>query len=369
MINQINLLNTKFDNIDIITQYIEFINANKLPQDTERSEVYYEVHHILPKSLFPEYEYEPTNLVKLKLYDHFVAHYIIAKTKNPKMLYAFNMMNRAKTSMNDSQLDSAAKMYEELKSEFVEVVREQALNRPPMSKETKGKIGKATKDTVQILGQRISQEEYHSNPEKYVHHMSGTNHSEETEQKMSENGIKGKVCFHHIKTLETRYEDESFSEPMWKQGNPIQSVLAKERFTNQLHWTNIVTGEGTRAKVSPGPDWIQKRANFKNAFSGKSMMVDIRTGEKVLIDKSDLEIHHCVHNKVIIETPTSIIVDIVKHINDLGLNVGRAEFISYIMKRNSVPKKYLLTLSKNNLSGYKITNPKSLTYPHSKEIL
>lgn len=110
MLNFNELLSTVFTDVKIITEYIDYILKNKLSNTTKRTDHYYEIHHILPRSLFPEYEYEPDNLVKLSPYDHFVVHYIIAKTKNPKMLYAFNMMNRAKSSMADDQLDEAAKI-------------------------------------------------------------------------------------------------------------------------------------------------------------------------------------------------------------------------------------------------------------------
>ena len=171
----------------------------------------------------------------------------------------------------------------------------------------------------------------------------------------------------HEETL-VPFEDESFSDPMWKQGNPVQSVLAQERFKNQLHWTNKVTGETARSETCPGENWIQKRSNFKNAFEGKSMMFDIRTGEKVLVDKSELQTYHCIWNKVIIETESLLIVDVCKHIHDLGLSIGRAEFINYL-KGNSIPKSHIHSLAKIDFSGYSITNPKTLTYPHFKEII
>ncbi|AWY10344.1 mobile endonuclease [Acinetobacter phage AM101] len=374
MNNAIELLNTKFNNLDIVNQYVDFINANKLPQDTDRSDVHYEVHHILPKSLFPEYEYEPTNLVKLKLYDHYVAHYIIAKTKDPKMLYAFNMMSRAKKAMTDDQLAEAAEMYAEHKQEFIEMVREQALQRPPMAQETRDKLrdygqGKVIATNADTgVRTRIAQEEYYANPEKYVHHMTGTHHSEETKQKMSENGIKGKVCYYNIKTLETRYEDESFAHPEWLRGNPVQAALAHERFKDMLHWTNTVTGESTRSTTCPGENWIQKRTNFKNAFEGKAMMFDIRTGEKVLIDKDDIKNYHKVWNSVLVESDTQIFSSIELFIKSIGVDVKKFEFCQY-MKGKAIPKKYSEQLDKIDLSAYKVTNAKSLKYPHNKEII
>lgn len=51
-----------------------------------------EFHHILPRSLFPEFEKLKDNLVELSTYDHMEAHECLAKTLEPKMIYAFNFM-------------------------------------------------------------------------------------------------------------------------------------------------------------------------------------------------------------------------------------------------------------------------------------
>lgn len=348
MLNFNELLSTVFTDAKIVTEYVNYIFKNKLSNATKRTDCYYEVHHILPRSLFPEYEYEPDNLVKLSLYDHFVAHYIIAKTKNPKMLYAFNMMNRTKGSMSDDQLDEAAKMYESLKQDFVEVVREQALNRPPMSQKTRQKLINEFKGTVNVvnintgIGQRITKEEYYSNPDKYVHHMTGKTHSQETKQKMSNNGIKDKVVFHNIKTLELRYEPEDFSHPEWIKGNPIQSVVAKERFKGMLHWTNTITGESTRAQTCPGKDWVQKRT-FNNAFDGKAVLLDLRTGKKGLYAEGEIKPWTVVHNKVIIVSDDKVYTNRNKLAEDIGLKPTDANgnsVVNYLLGK-SVPKSFL----------------------------
>ena len=151
--NFIQLLNTKFDNESVIKEYVDYIQNNKLANDTVKSDTMYEVHHVLPESLFEEYRYEPTNLVKLTLYDHLVVHYILAKTGNSKMLFAFNMMSRVRHSgiLTDEQLDEVAKMYSELRKDISANVSAMRLANPSiMTDAGKAVISKFTKNNVVV---------------------------------------------------------------------------------------------------------------------------------------------------------------------------------------------------------------------------
>lgn len=38
-----------------------------------------EVHHIKPKSVYPEYEFDKSNIVRLTDREHFIAHLLLAK--------------------------------------------------------------------------------------------------------------------------------------------------------------------------------------------------------------------------------------------------------------------------------------------------
>lgn len=70
---------------DLYDDYIKVINTKPMATYTEK-------HHILPKSIFPEFENDPENLVELDFMDHLKAHEILTKTKEPKMYFAFFMM-------------------------------------------------------------------------------------------------------------------------------------------------------------------------------------------------------------------------------------------------------------------------------------
>jgi hypothetical protein len=90
--------------------------------------VYTEKHHILPKSLYPEYSKNKDNLVKLTAREHFICHWLLTKIiNNPKTIYAFQMLIPNKTSNRYRPKSSI--VYENLKKKF--------------SKNNKGSVGKA----------------------------------------------------------------------------------------------------------------------------------------------------------------------------------------------------------------------------------
>lgn len=73
-----------------LKRYIKLINYYKNIQNEIIEK--YEIHHILPKSLFPEYKNTKENLIKLPYRVHYLAHFMLAKIFHDKMIYAFNSM-------------------------------------------------------------------------------------------------------------------------------------------------------------------------------------------------------------------------------------------------------------------------------------
>lgn len=87
-------LTKKSRNSHNLNRYINFIlHCIKLGND--RSD-YYEKHHILPSSLFPEYSKftdAPWNIIKLTAREHYLCHWMLAKCIGGKMWYAFSAMS------------------------------------------------------------------------------------------------------------------------------------------------------------------------------------------------------------------------------------------------------------------------------------
>lgn len=117
----INLLQnyfTGFENINhhYLNRYINFTLYYKYKNRNLNQN--YELHHILPRSIFPEYERDKNNLIRLKPREHFIFHLILTRifnNKNRELLCAFNTMNVTKNPRYNSTKN---KWYEKERSEW-----------------------------------------------------------------------------------------------------------------------------------------------------------------------------------------------------------------------------------------------------------
>lgn len=107
-------------------KYNELIEFRKNNPPEEGA--YIEHHHIIPKSIAPELEKDPSNIVALTGKEHLKAHYFLALAMKEegdknyrKMLYAIRMMKMqiVKNSiLTDDELDAIAEIYEKAKKRF-----------------------------------------------------------------------------------------------------------------------------------------------------------------------------------------------------------------------------------------------------------
>lgn len=106
---------------------------------------YYERHHILPKSLFPEYIHEHWNLVLLTPQEHLLCHQLLIKMTKGKayrsMLFAYWCMT-VRVNKHMERVIISATEYEKLRIEFSKA---QQLGKKPCSESTKLKISQANK--------------------------------------------------------------------------------------------------------------------------------------------------------------------------------------------------------------------------------
>ena len=98
-------------------------------------------HHILPKSIFPEFsnlKMYPWNCKILSPRAHYIAHYILSKAYGNKMLYAFNMLsNSCNAKINSRLYESAKREYSYMLSKFM------STNNPMFNEETRDKVSKS----------------------------------------------------------------------------------------------------------------------------------------------------------------------------------------------------------------------------------
>ena len=101
--------------------WYESIIRNSIYEDRIKGDIFYENHHILPKSM--NGSDENYNLVLLTPKEHYICHHLLTKftteTHNISMTRAFFMMN----SMSGIKVSS--KIYEKLKTEYAKIMSEQ----------------------------------------------------------------------------------------------------------------------------------------------------------------------------------------------------------------------------------------------------
>jgi hypothetical protein len=107
MYDELYTINLK--SLDKVKEYVDFIESCKgleLPDYTEK-------HHILPKSLFPKYEFDKDNLIELSAINHYKAHVLLAEAYGDGMLYALRMMDSRYSDDNIPEIN-----YELFREEF-----------------------------------------------------------------------------------------------------------------------------------------------------------------------------------------------------------------------------------------------------------
>jgi hypothetical protein len=118
-------------------------NRKKLKRN-HNNYIYYESHHILPKSLFPEYKKEKWNLVLLNAKEHLRCHKLLTQitidSAYHKMVCAYWKMTQTNNeTMN--RVEMSPEEYEELREIFSETMS--IVSQRPCSESTKLLIGKA----------------------------------------------------------------------------------------------------------------------------------------------------------------------------------------------------------------------------------
>lgn len=127
--------------LDYLEKYINLVTEYKTDKE------YTELHHILPKSLFPQYKTEKWNLVKLSGVDHFYAHYYLHKALplEPNMTFALWGMcnqqspNHADREYIDNHTQEISLIYEEARIAHSKLFQERQLLNNTMKGRTKEK--------------------------------------------------------------------------------------------------------------------------------------------------------------------------------------------------------------------------------------
>lgn len=151
----------KFNTSKYTTWYYSIIERAKSQDRKKQKGLYYESHHILPKSLFPEYTYIKDNKVLLTAKEHFIVHCLLTKMTTSKdkikMLFALKYF---KIHPKETFRYFNGKLYHKLKNNKKESYRLSdehktkisqkliGIKRIPFSKEHRRKIGLAVSERI-----------------------------------------------------------------------------------------------------------------------------------------------------------------------------------------------------------------------------
>lgn len=212
-----------------LNRYNKLVNYRKeypLPKDE-----YGEMHHIIPKCIGGSDN--QNNLVRLSGREHYIAHYLLAKSYpgHKGLWYSFNMMRRI--SNNKSVLYEAARKY--------------ISNNISEDKERAKKISSTLK------GREFSTEHRNKISDFRKGHV-GWHHSEETKRKMSKNGIKGRKMYHNPTTQDICFvkSDEDIPEGYVLGGNEKYKDIGKS-FIGKGWYHDPITKKNIRVHKDDAP--------------------------------------------------------------------------------------------------------------------
>jgi hypothetical protein len=228
--------------------YYDYISYVKTLNRSKKDDIYYEGHHIIPKSLGGEGDarsWNHPNIIHLTAREHYLAHYLLWKfTEKKELMFAFySMSNKNKTRIS-------SKMYEKLRKEFSVYISENNSGKIHIiSEETKEKISishkgkKASEKTKEILREKHANVKGEKNPFFNKHH------TKETRKKISDK-LSGK---NH-----PRYGKFGSDNPASKKVINIESCIIFDSIKQASEWCNLKSSSN-----------IIEQINGKKKYAGK----------------------------------------------------------------------------------------------------
>ena len=178
MENYLNILLSN-PNLSHNSKYVKWyirIIASRNTREPERSET----HHILPKSIYPEYKNDLSNLIKLTCKEHYIVHLLLWKMFKPG-------------SPERSKMAFAVKRFRSGNFKVIITSRKYSLLRSDLkhTEETKEKI------RLSNTGKKVSAETIEKLRESHL----GNRHAEETKEKLRSMNLGKKLSESHKKKI------------------------------------------------------------------------------------------------------------------------------------------------------------------------
>lgn len=308
-------------------------------------------HHIAPRGMFPEYEDDSNNLIKLPVRAHFIAHYLLAKfTGHTSQIYAFNMMR--KHSKN-------SKMYAAFDAEIRKVIGDNNRGRI-MSDAQREHISKIN---VGLVNARFNDGTIRKVPVddprfvtgEIVNARVGHKHTDETKQKMSDNGIKGHSPKRINGVVKYKYDD---SDLVGSDITEVWDAAAKKNMSKKVSNLRWITENGVSRRVPKEEvgDNASKRV-FDNPFSkenmvGKKFVYCLKAKKKIVVDEHADAPYWIKHAE---KTTNVYVYDNVVGVGLVGLEYFRRKFGIKGSKDKKVAKElFLKGITMNGVLCYNI---------------
>lgn len=186
---------------DLYSEYVDIIKASPKTKHTEK-------HHILPRSIFPEFEHDPENIVELDIMNHLMAHRTLAKTKDHKMVLAFFMM-----------FTYEHKRYSELSKQDQQQVLEEKVN---------------ARKAMRLVKKEQMKGKYNGENNPFY----GKTHSDEVKKKLSSVHKGKKLSPEHLKNLVAAHKGKKRE----KVACPHCGIMCAANTAKRWHFDNCKSG-------------------------------------------------------------------------------------------------------------------------------
>ena len=304
-----------------LKRYMEFVIKNAMPKNCG---VYCERHHLFPRSLYPQFEKAKWNIFRLKAEDHLRAHYYLYKIfpNNREMIFSLNMMlNRGDRSKNfafsKSQIDmmfesgDVEREYTEFRQKVSKIISKTNKGRKP-SEEARAKMSEKSKGKVSVKDAegnkfRVGVDDERLKTGELIYNTCGHKCSDETKRKMSENGIKGRVCVHN-ENGEILFVSEEEAGKYERGLTEERKKILSDAATDFYFYTNEETGKTIRVKKGEEvPVGYVRKREKRGGFVGfddinKTVRAyDIKERKIVMIPKKGIDFQ-----RYIIQPPTKL---------------------------------------------------------------
>ena len=290
--------NQKDLDLNNLNAYINFVleNNNKFKD-------YKEAHHLLPRALFPEYEFIKDNIFKLSAGNHLEAHFLLYKLlpNDPAVVYSLNMMvNRGRMdphfdmSSVEQLLEKYKVEYEEYRVKVAKIISECNRGRKRSDKQKKhlseihkGKVGVRDKDGNCF---RVKTDDPRFETGEIVNARVGYKHNEVTLAKFRAARIKYKGMKPYNNGKEVKYlpgPEGEFCNPGYLEETNIKKALNSGK--------DFVYKDGVQRRLKAGEEvpegWIRGRLK-KDGFDGSAHInnrwFDLKTKEIINEDPGDI---------------------------------------------------------------------------------